>query len=178
MVDELSSLLMRAKNGDERALAAFVRATHEPVRRFCSHLVGRDDADDAVQETFLAVWRALPSFRGDASAKTWLFVIARRNADRVARRRRRWGELSDDTARPSPQTHPESARAVEELLSELQVDRRAALVLTQIIGLSYAEAAAVCECPIGTIRSRVARAREELLELRAGARRERGSATS
>jgi RNA polymerase sigma-70 factor (ECF subfamily) len=177
-VDELSGLLMRAKEGDERALAAFVRATHGPVRRFCSHAVGPDDADDAVQETFLAAWRALPSFRGDASAKTWLFVIARRSADRVARRRRRWSELSDEAPRPAPQTHPESSTAIEELLSELPDDRRAALVLTQVIGLSYAEAAAVCECPIGTIRSRVARAREELLELRSGLRARRGSASS
>jgi len=178
MVDELSGLLMRAKEGDERALAAFVRATHGPVKRFCSHVVGPGDVDDAVQETFLAVWRALPSFRGEASAKTWLFAISRRNAYRVARRRRRWSELSDGAPRPVPQTHPESATALDELLSELQVDRRAALVLTQIIGLTYAEAAAVCECPIGTIRSRVARAREELLELRSARGEARGLATS
>ncbi len=169
---------MRAKEGDERALAAFVRATHGPVRRFCSHVAGPAEADDAVQETFLAVWRALPAFRGEASARTWLFVIARRSADRVARRRRRWSELSDGAPRPAPQTHPESATALDELLSELQVDRRAALVLTQIIGLSYAEAAAVCECPIGTIRSRVARAREDLLELRSAPREAEGRATS
>jgi len=94
-VDELSALLMRAKRGDEEALAAFVHATHSSVWRFCAHLIGRDDADDATQETFVAAWRALPQFRGDASARTWLFVIARRCAERVTRRRRRWLELAE-----------------------------------------------------------------------------------
>ncbi|HLN05489.1 MAG TPA: sigma-70 family RNA polymerase sigma factor [Acidimicrobiales bacterium] len=163
-MDELTGLLKRAQHGDERALAAFVGATQASIRRFCGHLVGPDDADDATQETFLAVWRALPSFRGDASARTWLFVIARRSADRVARRRKRWLELADATPGPAHRSHPETATEVDDLLAGLDLDRRIALVLTQVIGLSYAETAAVCECPIGTIRSRVARAREELIE--------------
>ncbi len=165
-MDELTGLLMKAKKGDQRALAAFVRATQVPVWRLCAHLVGPGDADDALQETFLAAWRALPSFRGDASARTWLFVIARRSADRVARRRRRWLELADLAPSPAPGPQPETAHALDELLSGLDMDRRVAIVLTQVIGLSYAEAATVCGCPIGTIRSRVARAREELLEHR------------
>jgi RNA polymerase sigma-70 factor, ECF subfamily len=164
MVDDLSDLAVRAKNGDELALAAFVRATQAPIWRFCAHLVGTDDADDATQETFLAAWRALPSFRGDASARTWLFVIARRSADRVARRRRRWLELAERAPGPARSAHPEASLALEEMLANLDADRRMALVLTQVVGLSYAEAAAVCECPIGTIRSRVARAREDLLD--------------
>jgi RNA polymerase sigma-70 factor (ECF subfamily) len=161
-VDELTRLLERARNGDERALGAFVRATQAPIWRFCAHLVGADDADDAVQETFVAAWRALPSYRGEATARTWLFVIARRSAERVARRRRRWLELADAAPRPAPHPHPEGAAVLEDLLSGLDQDRRMAIVLTKVIGLSYAEAAAVCECPIGTIRSRVARAREWL----------------
>ena len=177
-VDELSSLLMRAKEGDEYALAAFVHATQAPIWRFCAHLVGPDDADDAAQETFLAAWRALQSFRGDASAKTWLFVIARRSAERVARRHRRWLELADGAPGPRPPSRPESATVLGELLSELEMERRVALVLTQIIGLSYAETAAVCECPIGTIRSRVARAREELLRQRSTSHDAEGFATS
>jgi RNA polymerase sigma-70 factor, ECF subfamily len=177
-VDDLNALVMRAKEGDEGALAAFVRATQAPVWRFCAHLVGPDDADDATQETFLAAWRALPSFRGEASAKTWLFVIARRSADRVARRRRRWRDLAGGVPGPAPVPHPETAAAFEGMLSDLEIDRRVALVLTQVIGLTYAEAAAVCECPIGTIRSRVARAREELLERRFASREADGRATS
>jgi len=170
-VDGLSELLLRARDGDDAALADFVQAMHPPIRRFCAYLVGQDDADDATQETFLAAWRALPAYRADASAKTWLFVIARRNADRVARRRGRWFELAKGAPGPAPAPHPETAGLPYELLSDLEPDRRMPLVLTQVIGLSYAEAAAVCECPIGTIRSRVARAREELLRRQADARR-------
>ncbi|MGD0085104.1 MAG: sigma-70 family RNA polymerase sigma factor [Acidimicrobiales bacterium] len=177
-MDELSALLMRAKDGDERALAAFVHSVHSPIWRLCAHLVGRDDADDATQETFLAVWRALPSFRGDASARTWLFVIARRSAERVARRRRRWVELANGAPAPALTPHPETATELDDLLAGLDLDRRVAIVLTQIIGLSYAETAAVCDCPIGTIRSRVARAREELLDRRSALREAEGSATS
>ena len=177
-MDELSGLLIRARDGDESALAEFVGAMHSPIRRFCAHLVGPEDADDATQETFLAAWKALPAFRGDASARTWLFVIARRSADRVVKRRLRWLELADGMSGPAPESHPETASELDELLSGLAPDRRIALVLTQIIGLSYAEAAVVCECPIGTIRSRVARAREELLERRAHRREAEGFATS
>jgi RNA polymerase sigma-70 factor, ECF subfamily len=157
---------MRARDGDERALAEFVTAMHPPIWRFCAHLVGPLDADDAAQETFLAAWRALPQFRGDASAKTWLFVIARRCADRVIQRRRRWVELAEAVPAPASTSQPEAAREMDELLAGLQPDQRVAILLTQVFGLSYAEAAAVCECPIGTIRSRVARARKELSDRR------------
>jgi RNA polymerase sigma-70 factor (ECF subfamily) len=177
-VDELTGLLMRARDGDKRAFTAVVHTMYAPIWRLCAHLAGRDDADDATQETFLAAWRSLPSFRGDASARTWLFVIARRSADRVAARRRRWLELADRAPRPAPSSQPETAGEVDDLLSELQVDRRVALVLTQIIGLTYAETAEVCECPVGTIRSRVARAREELLERRSERPESEGFATS
>jgi len=170
-VDELSSLLIRAREGDERALAAFVRAAHDPVWRFCAHLIGPSDADDATQETFLAVWRALPSFRGDSSARTWLFVIARRSAMRVAERRRRWLETAEGLPGPALTPAPETSTTIDGLLSGLDADRKTALVLTQIIGLSYAETAAVCGCPIGTVRSRVARARETLLEQQTSSRK-------
>jgi RNA polymerase sigma-70 factor (ECF subfamily) len=177
-VDELTDLLLRARDGDPAALAEFVRTTHPPVRRFCAYLVGLDDADDAAQETFVAAWRALPAFRGEASAKTWLFVIARRSADRVRRRRGRWLELAHGAPGPAPVPHPETAGEPLDLLSVLEPDRRVPLVLTQIIGLSYAEAAVVCDCPIGTIRSRVARAREELLQRQSAQRRIDEASTS
>ena len=148
---------------DRRALAAFVRRTQPAIWRFCARVVGPSDADDATQETYVAAWRALPSFRGEASARTWLFVIARRRADRVERRHRRWHELADHLPAPSPASQPGLAIELGNGLSRLDEDRRVALVLTQVIGLSYAEAAEVCECAVGTIRSRVNRARKELL---------------
>ena len=162
-MDELSRLLIKARDGDARALASFVEQTQPSIWRFCAHLTGANDADDATQETYLGAWRALASYRGEASARTWLFVIARRSTERVATRRRRWGELASQTPGPAPSPQPEHSTELGQLLSQLDVDRRTALVLTQVIGLSYAEAATVCECPVGTIRSRVARAREDLL---------------
>jgi len=163
-VDELTRLLGEAQAGDSRSLEAFVRLTQPSVWRFCAHLLGPDDATDATQETYLAAWRAMPAFRGDASARTWLFAIARRTAERVARGRRRWVELADHALGPPPSAHPEQAAELGDLLAGLDLDRRLALVLTQIVGLSYAEAAAVCDCPVGTIRSRVARGRKDLIE--------------
>lgn len=171
-MDELTGLLLRAQAGDERSFAEVVHAMHPSIRRFCAHLVGSDDADDATQETFVAAWRSLGSFRGDASARTWIFVIARRSAERVAWRRRRWEEVAGRAPRPVSASSPESAVVLDDMLSALPLERRTAIVLTQIIGLTYAEAAEVCECPVGTIRSRVARAREELVDQRTSARRE------
>ncbi|MCU1489892.1 MAG: polymerase sigma factor SigC [Acidimicrobiaceae bacterium] len=165
-MDELSRLLDEAKHGDGASLAELVRRTQPDVWRFCAHVGGPDEADDATQEVFLALWRALPSFRGEASARTFLFVIARRTLERLSRRRRRWSELAAGAPAPAPASLPGQRLELAELLAGLDPDRRTALVLTQVLGLSYAEAAAACECPLGTIRSRVARAREDLLALR------------
>jgi RNA polymerase sigma-70 factor (ECF subfamily) len=176
-VDELSRLLLRARGGDRRALAAFVRRTQPEIWRFCAHVVGPNDADDATQETYVAAWQALGAYRGEASARTWLFVIARRSADRVGRRQRRWLELAEHLPAPSPPPQPALQSDLDEGLSLLDEDRRIALVLTQVIGLSYAEAAEVCECAVGTIRSRVARGREELLGHLASVESQSGGAT-
>jgi len=133
------------------------------VWRLCSQLVRREQADDVTQEVYLRAWRALPSFRGDSSSRTWLLSIARRTcADAVRelrRRRRLMGRLEVNEVAPDPTR----AVAVEALLADLDPDRRTAFVLTQVLGLSYAEAAEICDCPVGTIRSRVARSRADLI---------------
>jgi RNA polymerase sigma-70 factor (ECF subfamily) len=164
-MDRLTRDLLAARDGDRLALAAVVRRSQAEVWRLCAHLVGRDDADDVTQDTYLRVVRALPAFRGDATARTWLLAITRRacaDAIRVRVRARRRDQAAAqaharDTADAAPQT------AVEALLAELDGDQRAAFVLTQLHGLSYAEAGAVCGVPVGTIRSRVARARLHLV---------------
>ena len=164
-MDALSQLLVEARAGDGGAFADFVRSSQAEVWRLCAHLVGPADADDATQETYLAAWRALPSFRGDASARTWLLVIARRSAHHLTHRRRSLSALDRLAPGPTETSHPERCAELTDLVDGLDEDRRLALVLTQVFGLSYAEAAEVCGCRIGTIRSRVARAREELLEV-------------
>lgn len=167
-MDGLTTLLLDARDGDAAALSRFVVETQPTIWRFCAHLVGVDGADDATQETYLAAWRALGSWRGECSARTWLFLLARRASERVGRGRRRWQELASIAPLPSPGADPAAAGELASLLAALDPDRRAAIVLTQVFGFSYAEAAAVCDCPVGTIRSRVARAREQLLALEAG----------
>ena len=161
MVDRITELALAARDGDGRALEAFVRATQPEVWRLCRHLSDRSSADDLTQETYARALRALPAFRGDSSARTWLFAIARRtvaDAIRDARRRRRPVHRPDGDA-----PDPAGAASLEELVRQLADDQRTAFVLTQVLGLRYAEAAEVAGVPMGTIRSRVSRAREVLL---------------
>ena len=162
---DLTRLALDARDGDRVALAAFVRASQAEVWRLCKRLGDPASADELTQEVYARAIAALPRFRGDASARTWLLVIARNvaaDAVRSRRRRRRAVEAAVlDT--PAVPDHA-SADALERLVAGLDADRRAAFVLTQVVGLSYAEAAAVCEVPVGTIRSRVARARDQLVE--------------
>ena len=77
-VDDLTRLFLAARDGDRTALLHAVRASQADVWRLASHLVGPDDADDVTQDTFVRAWQALPAFRGDSSARTWLLSIARR----------------------------------------------------------------------------------------------------
>lgn len=175
-MDELTALLQRGREGDKEAFGEVVRVMYPQIWRFCFHFVGRDAADDATQETFFSAWRSLCTFRGESSARTWLFVIARRSRSRVASAQHRWEDLGAAAPPPMHPASPEATIEIDDLILRLPEDRRAALILTQIIGLTYAEAADVCDCAVGTIRSRVARARMELLDQERGAQSsERGS---
>ena len=160
---------LEARDGDRTSLLQAIRASQADVWRLALHLVGENEADDVTQDTFVRAWRALPAFRGDSSARTWLLAIARRAcADSIRRRgapasphppgraatrrrRRRYGRR-----RPG-------AHSLQALVDGLDRDQRVAFVLTQMVGCSYAEAAEICGVPVGTIRSRVARGRERLV---------------
>ena len=172
--DATTVLALRARDGDPAAQSAFVRATQADVWRFVAALVDPGSADDLTQDTFLRAFRALPSFEGRSSIRTWLLGIARRTcADHlraVIRRRRLDARLAQQALTEVPCPDPAHRLAAADLLNRLTGDRRTAFVLTQVIGLSYAEAAAVEEVPVGTIRSRVARARDELVTAIAEAR--------
>lgn len=167
VLDPVTVDALAARDGDAAATARFVRATQAEVWRMVAHLVSRDVADDLTQETYLRALSALPRFAGRASARTWLLAIARRTcADHlrtVVRERRSRGELE---RAPRQRLHvPDVGEWVvlRAVLAGLPEERREAFVLTQVLALSYAEAAVVCGCPVGTIRSRVARARDELV---------------
>jgi RNA polymerase sigma-70 factor (ECF subfamily) len=145
-------------------LDEIIATTSSDVWRLCAYLVDRQSADDLTQETFLRAHRALDSFRGDAPVRSWLLSIARRvcAGELDARARRRDLALA---VRPLVRHDvPASGMVeIEALIASLGPERRAAFVLTQVIGCDYAEAATICECPVGTIRSRVARARDDLI---------------
>lgn len=169
-MDDLTRAAVRAAAGDDAALATFVRLSQPDVWRLCAHLVSRDEADDVTQDVYLRAIPALSRFRGDSSARTWLLAIARRCAadhiDANRRRRRNHDAAVTTTADVLRRGEPDPAGriALDALVDSLGPERRDAFVLTQLLGLSYAEAAEVCGCEIGTIRSRVARARIELVE--------------
>ena len=189
-MDELTTLAQAAGRGDKVALAVLIQRTQPDVWRLCAHLVDPAAADDLVQETYLRAIGALKGFRGDAPLRTWLLTIARRVCAAEISARLRDRQLAARLAavapaglRQAPEAGTQTVTAL--LIAGLEPDRRAAFVLTQMIGCSYAEAAAVCGCPVGTIRSRVARAREDLVammtehgELQAGDGPSTGNATS
>lgn len=167
---EATRLALTAGAGDRAAAARFVRATQQDVWRLLVHLAGPAEAEDLTQETYLRALGSLPGFAGRASARTWLLSIARRvAADRIRTImvRPRHAALDDwrgaaERAQPAVPDLGDTV-ALTALLHEIPIERREAFVLTQMMGLPYAEAAHVCDCPIGTIRSRVARAREDLV---------------
>lgn len=167
--DELTTLALAAGRGDRAALDEFIRATERDVWRTVAFLADPGSADDLTQETYLRVIGALPRFAGRSSARTWLLSIARRVVvDQIRRNQARPRTTSQVDLEGVLSTRPTAARfedivEVRVLLDGLDADRRDALVLTQVLGLSYDEAAEVCGCPLGTIRSRVARARNDLI---------------
>ena len=172
--DESPRLALGARRGDAAAATAFVRATQTDVWRLCAHLGSRATAEDLTQETYARAFASLHRFAGRSSARTWLLAIARRvcaDAVRSAVRAR------SVPRRRAAVAGPGRAVAVQALLDALDADRREAFVLTQLVGLSYAEAADVCGCPVGTIRSRVARARADLVEAFGGSARQRHDRT-
>jgi RNA polymerase sigma-70 factor (ECF subfamily) len=166
-VDPTTALALRARLGDPTAQAAFVRATQAEVWRFTAALIDPGAADDLTQDTYLRAFAALPAFEARSSVRTWLLGIARRvcadHLRAVVRRRRLDERLAAQAHTAAPHPDPAHRLGAADLLDRLSDERRTAFVLTQVIGLSYAEAATVEDVPVGTIRSRVARARDDLV---------------
>ena len=100
-MDQLTADLLAARAGDRSALTAAIRSSQADVWRLCAHLVGREDADDATQDTYLRAVRALPAFRGESAGRTWLLTIARHAcADEIRRRMRRRRREQIDAGAP------------------------------------------------------------------------------
>ncbi|MFI5528198.1 sigma-70 family RNA polymerase sigma factor [Kitasatospora sp. NPDC051853] len=176
---------LAAREGDPAAVERFVRATRMDVWRYVAHLSGEPQAaDDLTQETFLRALRSLPRFEARSSARTWLLSIARRTVVdrfRFAAARPRLLDTDDwqgaaERAQSCDLPGFEEGVALSELLAALPAERREAFVLTAVRGLPYEEAARLTGCPIGTVRSRVNRARAALIRQLAEAERQSGAA--
>jgi RNA polymerase sigma-70 factor (ECF subfamily) len=141
------------------------------LRAFAISLSGNvDRADDLVQETLLRAVANIDSFQPGTNMSAWLFTILRNLFRSEYRKRRREVEDADGSYAESLKSHPEQEGRVElqefrTALSKLPADQREALILVGAAGFSYEEAAAICECAVGTIKSRVNRARTRLADL-------------
>jgi RNA polymerase sigma-70 factor, ECF subfamily len=162
--DELTTAALRARRGDAAAATAFVRGTQADVWRLCAHLGSPALADDLTQDTYARAFTSLHRFLGRSSARTWVLSIARRVCADAVREAQRVRRVEGPAVGPSSAEDPAGSVAMRALVAGLEPERREAFVLTQVVGLSYAEAADVCSCPVGTIRSRVARARADLVD--------------
>jgi RNA polymerase sigma-70 factor (ECF subfamily) len=166
-VEDVTALAARAASGDREALELFVRCTQADVWRYCAHMVGPTAADDVTQDTYLRALGAIGSFRQLSSARTWLLGIARRACADALRGRYRRARLAArlvDVAETEVAPAANVPVELTEVVASLDPERREAFVLTQVLGLRYEEVAEVCGCPVGTVKSRVARARLELLD--------------
>ncbi|MEU9193233.1 sigma-70 family RNA polymerase sigma factor [Streptomyces hundungensis] len=171
--ESITAWALAARGGDPEAVEHFIRALQRDVRRYVTYL-GADpqSADDLTQDTFLRALGSLHRFEGRSSARTWLLSIARRtvvDSLRYAAARPRLSDTDDWQSvveRAQPQGLPgfDDGIVLADLLAALPDERREAFVLTQLLGLPYADAAQMSNCPVGTVRSRVNRARAALIE--------------
>jgi RNA polymerase sigma-70 factor (ECF subfamily) len=155
--------LARARRGDEAAFAALVRHYDPGLRALAYRLLGdRARMDDALQDAYLAAYRALPRFRGDASVGTWLYRIAYNACLDELRRTRDVVPLESVSERAGTGGEPVDGLSLRAALAELPVEDRAAVLLVDAQGFDYRSAAAVLCVPEGTVASRLNRARAAL----------------
>jgi len=183
-LDADRALVERAQHGDTRAFEMLVVKYQRRIERLISRMVRDGDlVYDIAQETFIRAYRALPQFRGESAFYTWLYRIAVNTAKKAlvelkrdpvstesARARagdddetyRNDHELSDGETPEALLASKEIAATVNAAIDALSEDLRQAITLREIEGLSYEEIADVMNCPIGTVRSRIFRAREAI----------------
>ena len=170
-------LVGRARQGDREAFSQLIMQYQVPLYNMALRMVGsREDAADITQEAFLRGWEKIRSLR-DAPFKSWLFQIAVNLCYDHFRRGRRYGVMPDEeqggkivglgVAMPDPQERAEAnerGRVVRESIEALDSDMRTALVLRDVNGMAYDEIARITGVPLGTVKSRIARARGQVQE--------------
>ena len=165
-------LLSRARDGDSAAFGELVEHYRDNVYRLAYRMCGNPhDAEEAAQEAFVAAWRALPNFRGDARFSTWLYRLTTNAAiDLLRREKRHHGasqeeipELADTADSPQQQMErSEEQEAVQRGLSAISEEYREILLLRYMQELDYAEIGALLHLPAGTVKSRLNRAKAAL----------------
>ena len=171
-------LLQAARRGREDAFEELVRLYEKRVYHLALRMCGNvDDAYEVAQEAFLSAWKGMRFFRGDSSFSTWLYRLTSNAAIDFLRRQRRQGgsdgvSLDDEdtfleVADPAPSPHQQAERlelrdALARGLGALSPEHRQVLLLRELQGLTYEEIAAALELDLGTVKSRIARAREKL----------------
>lgn len=178
--DTDKELVRRVQKGDKLAFdLLFSRYQHKIVNLVGRYLRNPEDVEDVAQEAFIKAFRALPRFRGESAFYTWLYRIAINTAKNhlVARARRppavdvdlEDAEFMDGADLLRESENPESAlardelaAAIDEAISALPEDLRSAVTLREFDGLSYEQIAVIMDCPVGTVRSRIFRAREAI----------------
>ena len=144
----------------ESAFDLMVRECARPLASYARSLTNdRTLAEEAVQETFIRAWRYWPTFRGESGHMTWLVTICRRVMIDLARRNRVHDELPENVVDARDDFAP---TAINELIRELPVAQREVVVLCAVLGFDYESAVETLGVPVGTVRSRLSRARESL----------------
>jgi len=165
------NVLRLARRGDERAFALIVRQYQTPLYNYISRILGGDRAlaEDVCQEVFLRVYQALPGFDNRCQFTTWLFQVAKHRVVDELRARERRGRPTVELS-SAPQLHLsvapaepiESMEAVWEAIAGLSLDLKMALLLRDVVGLSYAEIAEALETTLATVKWRIYKARESV----------------
>ena len=171
-------LVSRVKRGDRVAFdLLFGRYQHKICSLVARHVRDPEEVEDVAQEAFIKAFRALPRFRGESAFYTWLYRIAINTAHnhQMAKSRRPPGvdvavedaqfmegadRLIETESPDAAASRDELAQAIDQAIAALPDDLRSALALREFEGLSYEQIAAIMECPVGTVRSRIFRARE------------------
>lgn len=174
-------LIAQARAGNGRSFETLVRRYEQPIMHFCRRMLGnRGDAEDIAQECFLSLHRSLHRIEPRAKFSTLLFGIARNLSLNLLRDDRRRGRDSarsldgmefDPPGGPRPDRNAQNAelgRRIEDAIGRLSPEFREVLVLREINQLDYEAIAAAVGCPVGTVRSRLARARESMRAMLAG----------
>ena len=175
-------LIARLQKRDEAAFEELIRQYEKKVYTLCFRMCGNsEDAEEAAQDAFLALWRGIDRFRQESTLSTWIYRLATNACiDTLRRRKKQSGSVSLDDEElfvdavdtsPQPQEtveHREAQKLLQEVLSALPEEYRKVLILREIEGLSYTEIAESASIELGTVKSRISRGRSLLRNFLSG----------